>query len=194
VGGEYENILTPEQTIPAKPIRVPWESCLTLGDSFSFHYTDNYKSAGTLVHILIDIVSKGGNLALNITPQPDGELPARGLLELRRMGRWLSVNGEGIYGTRIAKGFTANREVKCTRKGNTVYAFNLYDDFARLPRNIPVDIDRTVVDKAVCKVTLLRNGEDVPFTQDNKGIMLKTSELDPYGPEYADCYVLKFGD
>jgi alpha-L-fucosidase len=97
---EYENFLTPEQCIPAKPIRVPWETCLTLGNHWSHHYTDNYKDARTLVHTLIDIVFKGGNLALGIAPQPDGELPARGLVELRRMGRWLGVNGGGIYGTR----------------------------------------------------------------------------------------------
>jgi alpha-L-fucosidase len=193
VGGEYENILTPEQTVPSEPIRAPWESCLTLGDNFSFHYTDNYKSAGTLVRILIDIVSKGGNLALNITPQPDGELPARGIAELCRMGRWLNVNGGGIYATRIAEGFTKNREVKCTRRGAAVYAFYLYDDFARLPRDIPVEIDHTAPDRAVRKVTLLRTGEDVPFTQDGKGIVLKTAGLDPFGAEYADCYALEFG-
>jgi alpha-L-fucosidase len=146
------------------------------------------------VRILIDIVSKGGNLALNITPQPDGELPARGIAELCRMGRWLNVNGGGIYATRIAEGFTKNREVKCTRRGATVYAFYLYNDFARLPRNILVEIDHTALDKAVRKVTLLRNGENVPFTQDGKGIVLKTAGLDPFGAEYADCYALEFGN
>jgi alpha-L-fucosidase len=108
------------------------------------------------------------------------------------MGRWLNVNGEGIYGTRIAEGFTENQTVKCTRKGNKVYAFNLYNEFARLPRNIPVQIDRTVIDKPVQRVTLLRGGENVPFTRDNTGIVLKTAELDSFGAEYADCYVLDF--
>jgi alpha-L-fucosidase len=211
VGGEYENVMTPENTIPTEPIGVPWESCLTLGDNWSHHYTENYKSARDLVHILIDIVSKGGNLALGIAPQPDGELPAAGLLELRRMGRWLGVHGEGIYGTRIATGAPEgspggtpdgiaggialqDARFKATRKGNKVYVFSLYDDFAQPPRNIPVEINRGVMDKPVRRVTLLRNGKDVPFTRDTKGIVLKTAETDPFGAEYADCYVLDFGD
>jgi alpha-L-fucosidase len=193
VGGEYENILTPEQTIPAKPIRAPWESCLTLGDSFSFHYTDNYKSAGTLVHILINIVSKGGNLALNITPQPDGELPARGLAELRRMGRWLSVNGGGIYGTRIADGFLnpGDSRIQCTRKGRTVYAFKLYDDFARPERFMQINMDGEAADSGVASVTLLRNGQNAPFERTKTGLIVKTKDIDPFGAEYADCYAIQ---
>jgi alpha-L-fucosidase len=193
VGGEYENILTPEQTIPQSPIRVPWESCLTLGDSFSFHYTDNYKDAKTLVHTLINIVSKGGNLALNITPQPDGELPARGLAELRCMGRWLSVNGEGIYGTRIAEGFLndGNAGIKCTRKGDTVYAFHPYDDFARPERLLQVNMDGAAADNGVASVMLLRNGQSVPFERTKSGVLLKTGDIDPFGAEYADCYVIQ---
>ena len=77
VGGEFENIITPEQTIPEKAICVPWESCITLGEAFSFRYSDKYKSGYTLVHMLIDVVSKGGSLALNIAPQPDGKTSKR---------------------------------------------------------------------------------------------------------------------
>jgi alpha-L-fucosidase len=194
-GNEYENFLTPEQCIPAKPIRVPWETCLTLGDHWGHHYTDNYKDARTLVHTLIDIVSKGGNLALDIAPQPDGELPARGLLELRRMGRWLGVNGEGIYGTRIAEGFLNNGEggikLKCTCKEDRVYAFNLYDDFACPERLLQVDMDGEAANKGVKSVTLLRNGQNIPFERTKSGVILKTKDIDPFGAEYADCYVIQ---
>jgi alpha-L-fucosidase len=190
-GREYEDFLTPEQTIPSEPIRVPWETCMTLGNYWGHHYTENYKSARNLVHILIDIVSKGGNLALGIGPQPDGELPAGAMLELRRMGRWLGVNGEGIYGTRIAEGFIKNSQVKCTCKGNTVYAFSLYDDFASPGRHIEVSMDGDAAKSGVASVTLLRNGQNVPFERTKNGIILKTADIDFNGAEYADCFVIQ---
>lgn len=52
VGGENENFITPEQTVPDHPINVPWESCVTLGTSFSFRYDDDYKDAKTVIHML----------------------------------------------------------------------------------------------------------------------------------------------
>jgi alpha-L-fucosidase len=192
--GLYENILTPEQTVPTKPVRVPWESCITLGDGWNFRYVEHYKPAKQLVHTLIDIVAKGGNLALNIGPQPDGELPVRGLEELARMGRWLTVNGEGIYGTRIAEGFldTGRTGVRCTKKGSKVYVFTLYNDLVQIDRIIQVNMDDEAADKKIRKVTLLRNGQDVPFERTPQGVILKTAEMERYGAEYADCYVLEF--
>jgi alpha-L-fucosidase len=191
-GGPYENILTPEQTVPKDTIRVPWETCLTLGDGWNFKYAESYKPARQLVHTLVDIVAKGGNLALNIGPQPDGELPVRGLEEMARMGRWLGVNGEGIYGTRIAEGFSINGGVRCTKKGNKVYAFMLYNDLVQIDRIAEINIDGDYADKKLRKVTLLRNGQDVPFERTPKSVILKTAEMERYGAEYADCYALEF--
>ena len=78
VGGPYENYVTPEQTIPKRPLLIPWESCITMGTSFSFAYEDRYKSLRELVAILVEVVAKGGNLALNVGPQPDGRFPNGG--------------------------------------------------------------------------------------------------------------------
>lgn len=76
VGGPYENYVTPEQCVPEKPLSIPWESCITLGTSFSFKYEDEYKSPRQVICLLVDIVVKGGNLAINVGPQPDGRIPA----------------------------------------------------------------------------------------------------------------------
>lgn len=67
------------------------------------------------MHLLLDVVSKGGNLALNLAPQPDGELPGRAVASLRDMGRWLRMHGEGIYETVIAEPFF-ERNIKYTKK------------------------------------------------------------------------------
>jgi len=79
VGGLYENVLTPEQEIPDEPLGHPWESCLTMGTGWSYRADDSYKSARTLIHMLIDIVAKGGNFLLNIGPSPDVNLHPKAL-------------------------------------------------------------------------------------------------------------------
>ncbi|WP_020620906.1 alpha-L-fucosidase [Paenibacillus daejeonensis] len=127
VGGPYENLITPEQTLPDRPLQVPWESCITMGTSFSFKYEDDYKSVRELVHLLVNIVAKGGNLALNVGPQPDGRLPAAAIDRMKGLGRWLHVFGEAIYGTRVWEPYAAGA-TRFTRKGDVGYAIRLYEE------------------------------------------------------------------
>jgi len=121
VGGENENYITPEQSVPQGPIRVPWESCVTVGHAFSYRFDETYKTPRELVQLLIDVVCRGGNLALNIAPQPNGMLPAAAVRAVEGMGAWLRANGEAIYGTRMAEPNEIG-PVAFTRKGKTVYA------------------------------------------------------------------------
>ena len=127
VGGLYENYRTPEQEVPDEPLPYAWESCLTIGDSWSFKPDDNYKSTRRLIHLLVDIVSKGGNLALNVGPQPDGELPAEAVTRLNEIGDWMEVNSEAIHGTRPIAPYK-DGNTAFTRKGKTVYAIYLSEN------------------------------------------------------------------
>lgn len=185
VGGIYENIVTPEKQVPEEPLFIPWETCTTVGEKFSFHYTDTFKSGRELVHLLLDVVSKGGNLALNLAPQPDGELPGRAVASLRDMGRWLRMHGEGIYETVIAEPFF-ERNIKYTKKGKTIYAFYLYEEYARLPLRVHL----TVPDK-ISRVRLMRTGQDIPFEQKENKIILDTETADRNTAFYADCFILE---
>jgi alpha-L-fucosidase len=124
VGGRYENYRTPEQEVPDKPLAYVWETCMTMGDQWSFKPNDNYKSTHRLIHLLVDIVGKGGNFLLNVGPQPDGELPALAVARLKDIGDWMKVNGEGIYGTRPIAPYKEG-QVVFTQKGKTVYAIYL---------------------------------------------------------------------
>ncbi|MGA2660088.1 MAG: alpha-L-fucosidase [Verrucomicrobiota bacterium] len=127
VGGRYENYRTPEQEVPEKPLPYVWESCLTMGDSWSFKPNDKYKSTHRLIHLLVDIVGKGGNLLLNVGPQPDGQLPAEAVARMKEIGAWMKVNGEAIYGTRPIKPYKEG-DVVFTQKGRTAYAICLAKD------------------------------------------------------------------
>ncbi|WP_308637501.1 alpha-L-fucosidase [Paenibacillus silvisoli] len=168
VGGAYENYVTPEQTIPDRPLHVPWESCITIGTSFSFKFEDKYKSARQLVHILMEVVAKGGNLALNVGPQPDGRLPAGALKSMKELGAWMKTYGEAVYGTRIcAPYYTGNSAF--TRKGDTVYCTYLYaNEDAQVSQQI-----RIPYTDAVTGIELVGTDEAVEYTQDGEGITLQ---------------------
>ncbi|PWU67306.1 alpha-L-fucosidase [Gracilibacillus dipsosauri] len=146
VGGIYENYITPEQTVPTHPINVPWESCITIATSFSYKFEDKYKTLREIIHTLIEIVAKGGNLALNVPPQPDGRLPRKAIERLKKMGAWLKVHGEAIYGTRmIAPYFEDN--LAYTTKNNHVYCFRLYheNDDAYRQNTISIPFDHEIL-------------------------------------------------
>lgn len=132
VGGPYENILTPEQQIPPEPLPSAWESCLTMGTSWSFKPGDQYKSTRALIHMLIDIVCKGGNFLLNIGPSPQGVLPAESLDRLREIGDWMTVNAEAIHGTRPIAPYRQGN-IAYTSKGDSVYALVLAAEGAARP-------------------------------------------------------------
>jgi len=127
VSGPYENILTPEQQIPDEPLGHPWESCLTMGNGWSYRPDDKYKSVRTLLHLLVDIVAKDGNLLLNIGPSPEGLFAPDALDRLRGLGDWMSVNSEAIHGAGAIAPYQEGR-VRYTCKGDHVYAIVLADD------------------------------------------------------------------
>ena len=113
----------------------PWEESRGIGGSYGFNRAENaedYSSSKELILELVDIVSRGGNLLLNVGPTADGRIPVVMQERLLDIGSWLSVSGEAIYGTRrysIPRVEYQNQTIYYTTKGNNLYCiFTSWDD------------------------------------------------------------------
>src|SRR6185369_13442972 len=121
--------------VPDKPLPYAWETCMCMGTQWSYRPNDKYKSTHQLIHLLVDIVGKGGKLLLNVGPQPDGQLPAGALERMRDIGAWMRVNGDAIYGTRPIAPYKEG-DVVFTQKGKDAYAIYLADEGEGLPYRV----------------------------------------------------------
>lgn len=113
---------TPEKYVP--PTGLPgmdWEVNHTLNESYGYSAHDqNWKDTTTVVRLLCDIVSKGGNLLLNIGPDAQGRVPEPAQRALRGVGAWMKRHGEAIHGT-TASPFGRLPWGRATRRGDTLY-------------------------------------------------------------------------
>jgi len=119
-GTVYENYLTPEQNIPDKVLDYPWESCITMSDSWSWNPSKQYKSTRQLLTMLVQIVARGGNFLLNVGPDSRGRLDDEAYVRLREIGDWMKVNSEGIY---RSKPYDLGKELYGTTVDGAVYAW-----------------------------------------------------------------------
>ncbi len=161
VKGKNQNYLTPENQVPEKALPFPWESCIISGGGWSWVPDAKYKSSYELVHMLVDIVCKGGNMLLNVAPGPDGAWDETAYERLKDIGSWLKVNGEAIYGTREIAPYKEAKICYTNKKNtNTVYAIYMADENEKtMPSEIML---YSFTPKAGTDVTLL--GYDKPLT------------------------------
>lgn len=153
-----------------------------------------------IIHMLADVVSKNGNLVLNVGPREDGTIPEEAHKTLFEIGEWLKVNGEAIYGSKPwmkfgegptpvaggdfqetkTQGYTAEDFRFTTREG-FLYAIQLGwpEGGAALIRSIPPQI-------TVSQVRLLATGKVIPFTQSAEGLHLLLPKQQP--GDYAWVY------
>jgi alpha-L-fucosidase len=119
---------SPEQMIPPQGLRdeagnaIPWEACITLNNNWGYHAHDkHYKSSQLVIRMLVECVSKNGNLILNVGPDASGRIPKESVHILEEVGEWMADNGESIYGCGLSE-YEKPEWGRFTQKGNLLYA------------------------------------------------------------------------
>ena len=168
VPGEFENYQTPERGIPAGRVETPWESCIPLGDDCGHVPGDRYKTPARVIHTLVEIVAKGGNLLLGIGPKADGTLPGELIERLEKIGEWLDRNGGAIYHARGLPLFRdGNTWFTGARDGKTMHAITCFEEGEPLPRVISWQGN---VPPPGARVTCLQTGKAARWRSTSRGV------------------------
>ena len=157
IQGPNENYQTPEQSVPARQIAHPWESCVSLGNDWGWTPDPHYKSARRILGLLAEITAKGGCLLLGVGPTADGIIEEKAVVILQEIGDWLRHCGEAIYDTVITEPYQdGSIWFTAAKDGRTCYAVYALPDGETLPESL--SWSGPVPDG---KVTVLNNGKKV---------------------------------
>ena len=187
-----------------------WQTDTSVSNkSWGYIQNDTFKTPEFIVHQLIDIVSKNGNLLLNVGPRSDGTIPSEVQQVLREIGSWLQVNGEAIYGTRpwrvYGEGPTAvvagpfhdtgthgytERDFRFTTKGGTLYAFQL--GWPRDQKAVIQSLGANGIGRKqkVLSVGLLGSDAKLQFEQQGDGLHIRVPAQAP--SNYASAFRISF--
>ena len=171
VHGEFENYVTPEQQVPATYLPYPWESCMTLGNSWSYVPNDEYKTSRKVIHLLTEIVSKNGNLLLNIGPAPDGEWDPNAYARLEDIGKWIQVNGEAIYDAEADAALPGQGKWVFTKKQDCIYAIYQLADKEAISEIYKLNINSV---SPIKKIQILGTDQKIIFKQASTNISIFT--------------------
>ena len=206
VRGEHGGYYTTEYGAGFSDGSKPWEENRGIGMSFGINRIENiddYKTGKELIFMLVDIVSRGGNLLLNIGPRSDGTIPVIMQERLLEIGNWLSINGEGIYNTKqwikdaqwtdgkiphftksdFHSGFPIYEMTINPKNGNAIKEFwftlkdkNLYFFSPEWPKDESIII-KDITPTKYTKVKLMGCEKSLPFTDLKDGIEIDISSI-----------------
>lgn len=150
---------SPEQMIPPYGIvnkagkDIPWEACLTMNEHWGYCAKDtNYKSSKLIIRTLVECVSKGGNMILNVGPDARGNFPKQSRKILQEIHAWMEENSASIYGCTKSE-LEKPEWGRYTQKGNVIYAHILEESIFDIPVHIQKD--------KILKVRRLSDGSEI---------------------------------
>jgi len=170
--------------------------------SWGYIEGDDFKSVASMVHDLVDIVSKNGNLLMNIGPRADGTIPQEVQGLLLGIGKWLEVNGEAVYGTRcwemygegptgVPKHFDERAQaaytagdIRFTAKGETLYAVAFGWPGEQLTIK-SLGSGSSVKAGAITEITMLGSDEKLSWAQDEAGLTVEMPAEQPCEHAYT---------
>jgi alpha-L-fucosidase len=189
VPGKNQNYLTPENEVPEHTLPYPWESCIIAGGSWSWVPDAKYKTPRQVVHLLADIVAKGGNLLLNIAPGPDGNWDKGAYEMLAGVGDWMKVNNEAIYATKPLAPYKESKVCLTQGKNGQIYLIYLADENETSP---PAKIwfsKLTIPDSA--QAVMLGANENLEWEKVGNGIIVNIPEPLQKKPPCQSAWVIR---
>jgi len=203
--GPHFDYITPEYATFDEIQDGKWECCRGIGHSFGYNRAEGdgeLLAEDEMIHMFVDIVSKNGNLLLNVGPRADGVIPAEATQLLLDLGAWLDVNGEAIYGTRhwerFGEGDTAvvvghltersnqpftAKDVRFTQKGNALYAIVL--GWPGSEAAITSLGSGSSLGGRIRGVSMLGSDEPVTWKQDDNALTVSTPSQRPCDHAYT---------
>lgn len=186
----HGDFVSPEQIIPPMGLLdvqgnpLYWEACITMNNNWGYHGTDTYfKPAPMLIKKLVECVSKGGNMLLNVGPDAYGNIPEQSMEILSCIGKWMDKYSESIYGCGPA-GIEKPDYGRVTRKGDTYYFHVFENTIGPLPL-MGIDMDKVV------SIRCLATGYEIPVStswvhRDYPGIVFANLGPNPVLPNEID--------
>jgi alpha-L-fucosidase len=185
----------------------PWQTDTSIGD-WIYRTGDKYRTAPQIIQMLIDIVSKNGNLLLNILQTPEGDLDAPQIAVLEELAVWMETNGEAIYGTRpwevFGEGPSQGKQasgrfggvqdvrpyqqgdLRFTKKGNLLYVFSMEKPTGAITVQ-SLGLKKETARK-IKSVRLLGSAEEIKWAQNDDAVVIqKPDTLPKY--KTVDCAV-----
>ena len=228
-GGKLEAVYNSKDTKPGQGVMfvedlersvkddgspVPWQTDTSIGDWF-YRTGQRYKTSTQVIQMLVDIVSKNGNLLLNIVQTPEGDLEPDVIKILDEIGEWTGVYGEGIYGSRpwkvwgekpadapvipfsrfnterrIAESYSA-KDIRFTIKEETLYAFCLATPTEDL-KIVSLGKKSKYEVKDIASVEMVGSDQKIVWKQEDSALVIKKLATPPSGYVQVPAFRIKF--